>query len=108
MKLDSLHPKSISALLFCKYLGILFSGSLDGNCIKISGLKSGILMKELNDESAAHASFIHRLLLVENNTQLLSASADGSIKVIPNLSGNAFLVLPINFRFGIINRGSVS
>lgn len=40
-------------------------------------MKSGVVVKEIK----GHASFVNKLLLIENNTQLLSAGADGTIKV---------------------------
>ena len=76
MTLQSLHSKSISTLLLSESLGMLFTGSLD-TTIKVTGLTSGILLKELK----GHSSFVHKLLVVEQQTQLLSAGADGQIIV---------------------------
>jgi len=41
------------------------------------GMKSGVLLTEFK----GHESFVHKLCLIDKNTQLVSASADGTLKV---------------------------
>ena len=86
-KLEHTHSEGVTSILFYHKNSQIISGSYDGT-IRIHGLKSGSLLKELK----GHTSFITKILLIPSpatptvsnistSTNLLSSSADGSLRL---------------------------
>jgi WD40 repeat-containing protein SMU1 len=70
------HPGGVSSLCFSREGSQLLSGGNDG-VARILGLQSGRPLKEFR----GHSSFVTRALFSPDNGQVVTASADGSIKV---------------------------
>lgn len=74
---ESAHGHGVTCMAFSKDNSQLVSGSFD-TTIRMHGLKSGKMLKEFR----GHTSFVNSVTYTIEGTQLLSASSDGSVKVL--------------------------
>ncbi|KAG9260026.1 WD40 repeat-containing protein SMU1-like [Astyanax mexicanus] len=75
-KFERAHSKAVTCICFSKDNSQLLSASFD-QIIRIHGLKSGKMLKEFR----GHASCINDITFSHNGHYIISASADGSVKV---------------------------
>ncbi|CAK1543717.1 unnamed protein product [Leptosia nina] len=75
-RLDRAHSKGVTCLQFTRDASQLLSASFD-RTIRIHGLKSGKLLKELR----GHTSFVNEAVFTPDGHGVLSASSDGTVRV---------------------------
>lgn len=76
-RFERAHSKGITSVQFSRDGGQLLSASYD-QTVRIHGLKSGKTLKEFR----GHTSFVNMAVYLPDSPQVLSASSDGSVKVI--------------------------
>lgn len=87
-RLDRAHAKGVTCLQFARDGSQLLSASFD-KTVRIHGLKSGKLLKELR----GHTSFVNEAVFTPDGHGVLSASSDGSVRVWALRSGECAAVL---------------
>lgn len=76
-RFERAHAKGVTSLEFSRDSGQLLSASYDMT-IRIHGLKSGKTLKEFR----GHTSFVNMAMFVPDSPHVVSASSDGSVKVM--------------------------
>ena len=81
-RLEHAHDKGVTCCKFMSANSQIISGSFSWQ-IRVHGLKSGALLREF----PGHSSYVTDILLLDQETTLMSSSSDGTIKLWDTKSG---------------------
>ncbi len=82
-KLDHAHTSGVTCCKFMAKNSQVVSGSFS-SLIRVHGLRSGSLLREFS----GHGSYISDIILLDDESTLMSSSSDGTIKIWDARAGN--------------------